>query len=150
LQIDQGLQLAGGVSAVRGADAPLDELRYIYEHSDSAGVAVLQGPKLLQKLMKDTSTTATAADSGSSSSSSSSAPLGLSNQKYGRVQTVLLMHREKATDADLVQIASDLGIQIHVFADLLEKTAPISDEERPQLGRKDVATIVYTSGTTGA
>lgn len=135
LQIDQGLQLAGGVSAVRGADAPLDELRYIYEHSDSAGVVVLQGPKLLQKLMKD--------------SSGGSAPLGLSNQKYGPVKTVLLMHREKATDEDLAKIASEQGIQIQVFTDLLEATAPISDDVRPALTRKDVSTIVYTSGTTG-
>mmetsp|Transcript_42641 Transcript_42641/g.48319 ORF Transcript_42641/g.48319 Transcript_42641/m.48319 type:complete len:391 (-) Transcript_42641:133-1305(-) len=51
LQVDHGIQRAGGVSAVRGADAPLDELRYIYEHSDSCGIVVLQGPKLLQKLL---------------------------------------------------------------------------------------------------
>ena len=49
LLVDHGIQLAGGASAVRGADAPLDELRYIYEHSDSAGIAVLQDPELLDK-----------------------------------------------------------------------------------------------------
>ena len=53
LMVDHGIQLAGGVSAVRGADAPMDELRYIYEHSDSAGIAVLQGPRLLEKLYKE-------------------------------------------------------------------------------------------------
>ena len=49
LIVDHGIQLAGGASAVRGADAPADEIRYIYENSDS-GVCVLQGPKLLKKL----------------------------------------------------------------------------------------------------
>jgi long-subunit acyl-CoA synthetase (AMP-forming) len=71
LMADHGMQLAGGASAVCGADAPSDELRYIYEHSDSAGIVVLQGPKLMQKLAKD---------AGSSSSS-----LGLFNEAHGDV-----------------------------------------------------------------
>jgi hypothetical protein len=41
-----GLQGAGSVSAVRGAGAPLDELRCIYAHSPLAGIVVLLGPKL--------------------------------------------------------------------------------------------------------
>ena len=53
LQIDQGIQFSGGTTAVRGADAPLEELRYIYRHSDSAGIAVLHGPKLLNKFIQD-------------------------------------------------------------------------------------------------
>jgi long-chain acyl-CoA synthetase len=64
-----------GISAVLGADAPLDELRYIYVHSDSAGMVALQGPKLLFKLLQDgtmkhpvTETTNT--------------PFGLSNEMY--------------------------------------------------------------------
>ena len=44
LMIDHGIQLAGGASAVRGADAPMDELRYIYEHSDSAGIPSCKDP----------------------------------------------------------------------------------------------------------
>jgi hypothetical protein len=45
--VDQaGLQGAGSVSAVRGAGAPLDELRCIYAHSPLAGIVVLLGPKL--------------------------------------------------------------------------------------------------------
>ena len=59
LIVDHGIQLAGGASAVRGADAPLDELRYIYEHSDSAGIAVLQDVGLLKNaaLLVDLPTT---------------------------------------------------------------------------------------------
>lgn len=53
LMADHGIQILGGASAVRGADAPIDELRYIYEHSDSKPVVVLQGPRLLKKLADD-------------------------------------------------------------------------------------------------
>jgi long-chain acyl-CoA synthetase len=46
LQIDHSIQCCGGVTAVRGANAPLVELRYLHEHSNSACIVVLQGPKL--------------------------------------------------------------------------------------------------------
>lgn len=32
---DQGIQLVGGATVVRGADAPIEELRYIYDNSDA-------------------------------------------------------------------------------------------------------------------
>jgi long-chain acyl-CoA synthetase len=37
-------------TVVRGQDAPIEELRYIYDNSDSSEVVVLQGPSLLKKL----------------------------------------------------------------------------------------------------
>lgn len=134
LMVDHGIQLAGGASAVRGADAPLDELRYIYEHSDSAGVAVLQGPKLLQKLAKD--------------AKEKSLPcLGLRNDSYGPVKTIILLNREKMSDEKIAELASENRVQIKVFADLLEQAKPL--EDLPKLTRDDLATLVYTSGTTG-
>lgn len=134
LMIDHGIQLAGGVSAVRGADAPADELRYIYEHSDSAGIAVLQGPKLLQKLAKD-------------AQAKQMSNLGLSNESHGPVKTVILMHREKKTSEEIAAMSSELGVRIEVFADMMERVAaPVN---LPKLGKADIATIVYTSGTTG-
>jgi len=136
LMIDHGIQFAGGASAVRGADAPLDELRYIYEHSDSA-IAVLQGPRLLQKLAKD-------------AKAKSLPKLGLSNEKHGTVKTIILMHREKSSAADIAQMASDLGLMIAVFSDLMDAAAPLDVTRRPKLTREDLATIVYTSGTTGS
>lgn len=139
LMVDQGIQSAGGVTAVRGADAPVDELRYIYEHSDSAGLAVLQGPKLLQKLVLN--------QKGGNTNNS----LGLSNKKYGPVKTIVLMHREKKSNAEIAQLASDLNLKIHVFQDLLDAVSPsdLATTVRPKLSKSDVATIVYTSGTTG-
>lgn len=133
LMVDHGLQRAGGVSAVRGADAPPDELRYIYEHSDSARVAVLQGPRLLRKLWDD----------------ASSDGLGLSNNKYGPVQHVVLMHREKTTQEELDQLATRIGINIYFLDALLDETTPLPASQRPSRTREDLATIVYTSGTTG-
>lgn len=136
LMCDHGIQMAGGASAVRGADAPLDELRYIYEHSDSAATAVLQGPKLLNKLAKD-------------ANAKGLSTLGLSNPSHGPVQNIILLNREKMTNEDIQAIAEANGVNVHLFADLLEKTAPLEPDEIPELTSDDLATIVYTSGTTG-
>lgn len=133
---DHGIQLAGGVSAVRGADAPIEELKYIYEHSDSAGVVVLQGPKLLQRLIKD------AKKNGLND-------IGLRNDKHGPVKSIILMHAEKKTSADVEEMGKQLGLNILLFQDLLDAAEPINKNDIPELDRDDVATIVYTSGTTG-
>lgn len=149
LQVDHGIQRAGGVSAVRGADAPLDELRYIYEHSDSAGIVVLQGPRLLNKLLKDAKNPEGGGDGDGDSC------LGLSNESHGPVRNVVLMHREKKTRADLDKIMEDCGneISISFWEDLLETEAQNAEDIKPSdfpaIGKEDVATIVYTSGTTG-
>lgn len=135
LLVDHGIQLAGGVSAVRGADAPVDELRYIYEHSDSKQVVVLQGPKLMKKLMKDADAT--------------DAPLGLKNDSHGNVKTVILMHRQKMSDEDIAALGASAGVRVELFSNLLNTAAPIDSSSIPVVGREDLSTIVYTSGTTG-
>lgn len=137
LMADHGIQLVGGASAVRGADAPPDELRYIYEHSDSKGVVVLQGPKLLKKLYED-------------ARKNQMPGLGLSNEKHGEVKTVILLNAEKQTSEKIQEFASVIpGVKVHLLSDLLNDAAPISDENVPSLNREDLMTIVYTSGTTG-
>jgi len=136
LIIDHGIQLAGGASAVRGADAPLDELRYIYEHSDSAGIAVLQDVNLLQKLSKY------AKAKGLSN-------LGLSNDSFGPVKTVILMHKGKKTDDEIKALGLENGVEVRVLSELLDSTSPANYKELPTLDRSDLSTIVYTSGTTG-
>jgi len=133
---DHGIQMAGGASAVRGADAPLDELRYIYEHSDSAGTAVLQGPKLLKKLEKD-------------AKAKNLPTLGLSNPSHGPVQNIILLNREKMSDEDIAEIAKENGVKVFLFADLLKESSPLKPDELPELEADDLATLVYTSGTTG-
>ena len=136
LMCDHGIQMAGGASAVRGADAPLDELRYIYEHSDSASIAVLQGPKLLNKLAKD-------------AKAKNLSTLGLSNPSHGPVKYIILLNSEKMSDEDIAKIAKENRVEVFLFADLLEKTAPLKPDQLPDLGPDALATLVYTSGTTG-
>ena len=139
LLVDHGIQMAGGVSAVRGADAPTDELRYIYEHSDSAGVAVLQGPRLLTKLAND------------ARKLKLDSALGLSNESHGDVKTVILMHRERKSNEDIEALGKEIGVNVLVFQDLLNAANPMSEADIADigLGKDDIATIVYTSGTTG-
>jgi len=134
LIVDHGIQLAGGASAVRGADAPGDELRYIYEHSDSAGIVVLQDVKLLKKLAAE---------------SRGKPGLGLQNEKYGTVKFVILMHRGKSTNEQLNKLGEENGIKVQVLNDLLDSTTPANYNELPNIGHEDLSTIVYTSGTTG-
>lgn len=139
LLIDHGIQTIGGVSAVRGADAPSDELRYIYEHSDSAGLVVLQGVKLLKKLANDAKKLGL------------EHPLGLYNDSHGPVRNVILMHKEKKSNEEIAALGAELGLNIVVFSDLLESAKPMDEEDIKSIGvgKEDVATIVYTSGTTG-
>ena len=66
----------------------MDELRYIYEHSDSAGIAVLQDVKLLKKLAKDAEAKGLGA-------------LGLRNDSFGPVKTVVLIHKGKNSDDEI-------------------------------------------------
>ena len=136
LLADHGIQLAGGASAVRGADAPLDELRYIYEHSDSAGVAVVQDIKLVQKLAKD----AKARGLG---------PLGLQNESHGSIKTVILMHKGKSTTEEIEAIGAANNVDIRVLSELMDSTSPAIYNELPPIAKSDLSTIVYTSGTTG-
>jgi len=136
LMVDHGIQTLGATSAVRGADAPVEELRYIYEHSQSADVLVLQGPKLLGRLRDF-------------AQKRGDAGLGLDNEGSGKVKTVVLMHREKKSDEDINKMAEDAGVNVFVFRDLIDKTDPIDSGNVPTIGKEDLATIVYTSGTTG-
>lgn len=130
LIVDHGIQLAGGASAVRGADAPLDELRYIYEHSDSAGIAVLQDVGLLKKLAKDAKAKGLGA-------------LGLSNESFGDVKTIVLMHRGKASDEEIKAVGVESGVEIRVLSELLEATEPAMYSDLPTVGKTDLSTSKF-------
>ena len=127
LIVDHGIQLAGGASAVRGADAPVDELRYIYEHSDSAGIAVLQDVKLLQTLARDAKAKGLGA-------------LGLRNDSFGPLKTVVLMHRGTTSDDEIEALGVDNGVKVKVLSDLLESTSPVNYSDLPDIGKSDLST----------
>ena len=130
LIVDHGIQLAGGASAVRGADAPMDELRYIYEHSDSAGVAVLQDVKLLQRLAKDANAKGLGA-------------LGLRNDSFGAVKSVVLMHKGKSSDDEIKALGEANGVKVQVLSDLLDSTSPASYKELPTIDKSDLSTSEF-------
>ena len=124
---DHGIQLAGGASAVRGADAPSEELRYIYEHSDSASITVLQDVKLLQTLAKDAKTKGLGA-------------LGLRNDSFGEVKTVILLHRGKSSDDEISALGKAHGVEVKVLSELLDSTSPSNYNELPTIGKSDLST----------
>jgi long-chain acyl-CoA synthetase len=147
LLVDHGIQMAGGASAVRGADAPVEELKYIYNHSDSKAVVVLQGPTLLKRLAADVQRKR---EAGEEEDVGNSSVIGLANESYGPVKTVILMHKErKFSREDIASMGEELGLDVLLFNDLLDAADPIKDVDVPKVGKDDLATIVYTSGTTG-
>lgn len=79
---------------MRGADAPEDELRYIYQHSDSE-IAILQGPSLLLKL------------SISATQSSIPGPCGLTSKSGAPPSVIVLINKEKKTDKDIEDIKEE-------------------------------------------
>lgn len=133
---DHGIQSAGGASAVRGAEAPGDEIRYIYENSDSC-LAVLEGSNLLRKLAED------AKKEGLTS------PLGLVS-KNGPIEEVILMHKSKLSIDSIIEEYPNLSsLRITYLTDLLDNANTISPSPHTTVLPSDPSTIVYTSGTTG-
>jgi len=108
-------------------------------------VAVLQGPKLLRALYQDAIT-----------KNENDAPLGFTNKLYGHVETIVLLHKEKCTKEDLKKMEEEMGIRIVVLANAVEDLMLEQKGKRrkprhllAEVTRDDVATLVYTSGTTG-
>jgi non-ribosomal peptide synthetase component F len=64
---DQAIMKAGGCNSVRGALAPIEELRYIYQNSKSVAI-IVESPSLLQKFFatddSDTGSSTRISDSG--------------------------------------------------------------------------------------
>ena len=96
---------------------------------------VLQGPTLLRKMAK-------AAERDGLEG------IGLSN-KHGSPSTVVLMHREGLDDAGIQGLSSSLGVRVLCLADIMNSSKPVSVDALPSLTSDTLATIVYTSGTTG-
>lgn len=124
---DQGIMATGAAAAVRGVDAPVHELLYIYEHSHSS-VLFIEDSGTLAKVLK----------AGLSFSSLSFIVILFGNADDASKQAL-----------DLPQVSSDFP-PIYSFEDVLAKGAsPSAAEKELHVKRSDVATILYTSGTTG-
>ncbi|MCQ2958083.1 MAG: AMP-binding protein [Candidatus Gastranaerophilales bacterium] len=112
---DQAIMKCGGVNAVRSSAAPLDELKYIYEHSDCSA------------LFTD------------------SKALILNIYEYLQEKSakfVVYMGREDISDL------KGIDIPLYTFDNLL-KLANGKEFEPVKLNSDDLATLVYSSGTTG-
>lgn len=117
LVADQGIMRAGAAAAVRGVDAPVGELVYIYDHSQSKALFV-EDVQTLTKLVSD-------------------------GFDIMRVPFVVVLHGQAT-------VSSGTAPPIFTFEEVLAKgAAPSLDERELRMRRSDVATILYTSGTTG-
>jgi long-chain acyl-CoA synthetase len=120
LVADQGLMRAGAADAVRGSAAPAEELRYIVADSGSVGL-VLESAELLQAL-------------------------ALGPDQLALLRFVVLLEGEPPADPCAEQPA---GVPCLSWAQLLERGAAAPPPALPPADPARVATILYTSGTTG-
>ena len=122
LVADQGLMRCGAADAVRGSNAPLDELRYILEDSGAIGL-VLESGALLQRL-------------------------DLGEELLSRLRFVLLLDDGPA-EAAAGTLAADLAVACLDWAAFLQRGAAAPLPPAPGGGAQRLATLLYTSGTTG-
>jgi len=116
LQADQGLMRAGAADAVRGGNAPLEELRYILQDSGAIGL-VLESAALLERL-------------------------ALTEAQRQPLRFIVLLE-------DTAPASSSGGVPCLGWQQLLEQGAGAPLPPSPPADRQRVATILYTSGTTG-
>lgn len=121
LVADQGLMLAGAADAVRGASAPVDELQYILGDSGAVGL-VVESAALLAKLA--------VAGGGLGGPWGPDSPL----------RFVVLLEGEPAELA---------GVPCFSWQGLLEQGLQAGSLLPPSDDPQRLATILYTSGTTG-
>ena len=119
LQADQGLMRAGAADAVRGSAAPVEELAYILEDSGACGL-VVESAALLAKL-------------------------NLSPEARARLRFVVLLEGDREGGAAPGSCFS--------WGELLERGAAAlacgTPAPPPPAAGARLATILYTSGTTG-
>lgn len=117
---EQAIMAAGAAAAVRGIDAPVEELMYIYDHSGSTALFV-ENDEVLRRLLR--------------------AGFDIKSQ----AQFVVMLYGS-TTGIALPGMADKL----FSFEDILDRGSdPTPTELARNASRDDVATILYTSGTTG-
>jgi long-chain acyl-CoA synthetase len=124
LLADQAIMCIGAAAAVRGVDAPADELAYIFDHSESVAL-VVEDRAVLDKLVR-------------------------SGFDLTRARFVMLLYGE-ATEADCSNALNGSAV-VFSFADIIGRgeDATVSPPSIASITRDSVATILYTSGTTGS
>jgi long-chain acyl-CoA synthetase len=142
---DQSIMWNAAVTAVRGTAAPVEELAYIMEHSNAVGL-VVDSLSVLDKLIR----------------SERAARYLISHIRF----IVILWRGQNALPADVQAVAT--SVPIYTYEDIVatgrqlvqtavERTSSAATEEEladqalwhPVAGTETLATLVYTSGTTG-
>ena len=113
--VDQGIMRCGAVDAVRGSNAPVDELDYIIGQSNSCAL-VLQTTQLLDKLRPYLN-------------------------KYDLKFIVVMFSKEEISN-------EGLDFPVYTFEEILAKGKQRCFT-RVEISPEEMATILYTSGTTG-
>ncbi|KAL4439997.1 hypothetical protein ABPG75_002998 [Micractinium tetrahymenae] len=121
LVADQAIMKCGAADAVRGTTSSFDELQYILQHSESSGL-VVQDAATLDKMLP---------------------ALGTDDAQGSAVRFVVVLWGEPSAEA-----AAALGSRLHTYEAIMAQGAS-QDFRPPELSSSDLATLVYTSGTTG-
>ncbi|CBJ32681.1 long chain acyl-CoA synthetase [Ectocarpus siliculosus] len=125
---EQGIMKAGGCNAVRGATAPVAELRYIYGDSESVG-AVVETPKLLKLLVEE-------------------GGKGLEGADGAEPRFLMVLFPGGKNGKELQESLNiPESIKVVTFSECLDKGGVL--DAAPVVERSMKATLVYTSGTTG-
>lgn len=124
LMIEQAIMMAGGYNAVRGSSASLSELIYILQHSEAKAL-VVESSDLLQKIIKI----------------SQDARALISSLQF---VVVLYDNGDDLMDQDFQ------GMRVLPFDQLINDSysLPSIDNSVKYRNSSDLATIIYTSGTT--
>ena len=120
----------GAYNAVRGRDAPVEELQYIYDNSKSFG-AVVESPELMKKLTEGD---------------------GLKSTEHGRPKFIIVLYPKGQSSANLQSQLTESDYSdttVLTFDDFLQTSnkGSFNSELVPRNG-ESLATLVYTSGTT--
>ncbi|CAK0773375.1 hypothetical protein CVIRNUC_004059 [Coccomyxa viridis] len=139
LVADQAVMMVGAADAVRGASSPAQEMAYIVEHSESCGI-IAQDSATLERLAPALSKSPSMAGNNGNGSNGS----GTHGQAPGIRFAIVLWGEPNDKCRTL------LDCPVLSFADVLAKGHRVSATFSPPPTSADqLATIVYTSGTTG-
>ena len=129
LLAEQAIMKAGAYNAVRGKDAPVEELQYIYDNSKSMG-AVVETSDLMMKISADN---------------------GLKSEEHGQPKFIVVLYPKGETSAEMQNKLRDAGYTdttVLSFDDFMASSnkASFQSEFVPK-DPNSLATLVYTSGT---
>lgn len=158
LVADQAIMLCGAADAVRGASSPPDELAYIVRQSDSSGL-VVQDLETLRKLMPHISKPQNTNGGGNGSNGGSNANgRGNGNAPSSNGNTHQLPLSESIRFVTVLwgqpsqKDRDALACPVLSFTEVTEKgrqNLTGFEANLVKISGSDLATLVYTSGTTG-